>query len=200
MGDDITKYASCWFDYGDPSSYRLYRITRPSEASLYWRPFALAKQKDEAAWAGRAPEDLPVSVIALLMHELVRKQQGQDHRFNDFMQEMFSLWHERDNRPNDDELIGLALGYLQEDSPGQLDFEGAILALESSHREAVERGISGTPTVMFEKHNGVRLAIESLPEAFEQELSGDELQDAADGLWYSLRDRAASGIPVVKWP
>ena len=136
-----------YFDYSCDYTNRFQRFLQMADVAADFRPFSLAVTDDNNGGSGvwdRKVRDLPVSVQALVGHEIVRAGGGEG--IVTFQKEMFALFGDEGREPD-----ATAAWKLVEKFTGvprdQLDETAALSLVRRSHESAVMTGVFGTPTV-----------------------------------------------------
>lgn len=136
-----------YFDYSCDYTNRFQRFLQMADVAADYRPFSLAVADAAAGGIGmwdRKVRDLPVSMQALVGHEIVRAGGGEG--IMTFQREMFSLFSNEEREP-----AAYAVWKLIEKFTGvpqnQLDVSAALKLVRRSHESAVMKGVFATPTV-----------------------------------------------------
>lgn len=150
-----------YFDFTCRFANRLGLWLRKVDVDSQWLPFSLleAKRGDGSppVWEDGNQAD-NISLLMLAGYELVRERGGDTATYR---RAVFAAWHGREDRLDEDSVISYV------DRAGVTartdDLRGAVALVGDRHREAVERGVFGSSTVVFPSGRGCFVRFASVP-------------------------------------
>ena len=165
---------TCYFDYTCSYSYRgwmwLERLRATGTAlDITWSSFVLKevnrKEGETSALVGDTIES--IAALALALGEALRGHDGWDR----FHAATFEAMHAGEERPEEDEVLGLAAAAGLDIDEFRRDQAAWLATVRTSHLDAVERlGIFGTPTLVFDNDAAIYLKLQELPTGDDRKL------------------------------
>ncbi|CAN5460938.1 hypothetical protein BH23ACT6_BH23ACT6_23680 [soil metagenome] len=140
------------FDFTCRFAYRLQLWLGKLDVESTWAPFSLleAKRDGDGTPVWKDPEHADnISLLMLAGHELVGGRGGDTARYR---QRVFAAWHGSDQRLDADSLV--AQTHQAGVDADVDDLHGAFALVGERHREAVERGVFGSSTIVFPSGRG----------------------------------------------
>lgn len=150
------------FDFTCQFANRLHLWLGRLDVDVDWLPFSLLEAKRDGdgppVWEDPGQAD-NISLLMLAGHELVRDRGGDA---DGYRRHVFAAWHGSDQRLDVDSVLGHAA-----DAEVDADVEGlheALVVVGDRHREAVERGVFGSSTVVFPSGRGSFVRFTDVPD------------------------------------
>lgn len=141
-----------YFDFTCRFANRLHLWLSKLDVDPGWLPFSLleAKRDGDGPPVWQDPEHADnISLLMLAGHELVRDRGGDTAGYR---RRVFAAWHGSDQRLDADSVLGHAA---TAGAPGDVDdLHDALALVGDRHREAVDRGVFGSSTVVFASGRG----------------------------------------------
>lgn len=164
-----------FFDYTCGYAYRAHRWLDALGFEGRWRPFALLEaNRDDGetpVWEQERHRE-NISLLLLAGHEVVRRADGD---VDTYRAEAFHAWHETDRRLDVDDVVALALDAgVTTDAAG---IRGALEEVGAEHRSGAERGVFGSPTIVFDDDEAAYVQLAAVPS------EGD-----ASAVWETVRE------------
>lgn len=151
-----------YFDFTCRFANRLQLWLAKLDVEPDWRPFSLLEAKRDGdgspVWDDPAHSD-NISLLMLAGHEVVREGGGDT---SGYRRRVFAAWHGRDQRLDADRVLRFA-AESQVDADAD-DLHGGLALVGDRHREAVERGVFGSSTLVFPSGRGSFVRFTELPQ------------------------------------
>jgi len=154
------------------------------DVNVTWRPFSLLElhRADDGRTVFQQPDLADnVSLIALAVHEGVRADGGD---VDIYRRRMFTAWHEEPGRLSTEDIVGFG----RDAGLRGFDRDAAFAALAADHADAVELGVFGTPTLVFDGGQAAFVKLDAVPDA-----------DRARPLWDTVTQLAIAEPALREW-
>ncbi len=151
-----------YFDFTCQFANRLQLWLGKLDVEPDWLPFSLleAKRTDDGLPVWQDPEQADnISLLMLAGHELVRDRSGDTA---DYRRRVFAAWHGSDQRLDASSVLGHADTAGVEADVDEL--HDALALVGDRHREAVDRGVFGSSTIVFASGRGTFVRFAELPD------------------------------------
>jgi hypothetical protein len=172
-----------YFDYTCGFSDRARRwLDHLHDVDVTWRPFSLLElhRADDGPTVFQQHDLVDnVSLIALAVHEAVGADGGDAYR-----RRMFTAWHDEPGRLSTEDIVGFG----RDAGLRGFDRDAAFAALAADHADAAERGVFGTPTLVYEGGQAAFVKLDAVPDA-----------DRARPLWDTVSQLATADPALREW-
>jgi hypothetical protein len=101
-----------------------------------------------------------------------------------YRRRMFTAWHEEPGRLSTEDIVGFG----RDAGLRGFDRDAAFAALAANHADAVELGVFGTPTLVFDGGQAVFVKLDAVPDA-----------DRARPLWDTVTQLAIAEPALREW-
>lgn len=172
-----------YFDFTCRFASRLHLWLGRLDTDPDWLPFCLLEANRDRdgppVWADPEHAD-NISLLMLAGHELVHDRDGDTAGYR---RRAFAAWHGSDQRLDADSVLGHATSAGVDADVH--DLHDALALVGDRHREAVERGVFGSSTIVFPSGRGSFVRFTDTPDADDGPAILDALRtlaEAAPGL------------------
>lgn len=164
-----------FFDYTCGYAYRVHRWLEALGVEGRWRPFSLLEVNqgdgETRVWEHDRRQD-NISLLLLAGHETVRQAAGD---VDAYRTEAFHAWHETDARLDIADVVAFASAAgVTTDAAAVRD---ALASVGDEHRSAEERGVFGSPTMVFDDDEAAYVQLATVPS-----------DDDAPAVWDTVRE------------
>lgn len=151
-----------YFDFTCRFANRLHLWLGKLDVTADWLPFSLLEAKRNSdgppVWQDPEHED-NISLLMLAGHELVRDRGGDT---TGYRRRVFAAWHGSDERLDASSVLSRTADAGVEAGVG--DLHKAMALVGDRHREAVDRGVFGSSTIVFASGRGSFVRFARLPD------------------------------------
>ncbi len=174
-----------YFDYTCGFSNRArHWLDHLGDVDVTWRSFSLLevnRGNDGPTVFQQADLADNVSLTALAVHEAIRSHGGD---VDSYRRRMFTAWHEEPGRLSTEDIVGFG----RDAGLRGFDRDAAFAAVAADHAEATQRGVFGTPTLVFDSGQAAFVKLDAVPEA-----------DRARSLWDTVAQLATAEPALREW-
>jgi hypothetical protein len=150
-----------YFDLTCQYAYRLHRWLTDLDIDADWHPFSLleAHRNDDGPPVWDTDEHAEnISLLMLAGHELVRRHDGDLDRYR---AALFHAWHDIDQRLDTQDLLDQIADAGVHADHQQLSAARDLVGHQ--HQQAVELGVFGSSTIIFEPGHGSFVRVTEVP-------------------------------------
>lgn len=151
-----------YFDFTCRFANRLHLWLGKLDVDPQWLPFSLleAKRNDDGPPVWQDPDHADnISLLMLAGYELVRDRGGESEHYR---RRVFAAWHGSDQRLDASSVLGHAADAGVEADVD--DLHDTLALVGDRHREAVDRGVFGSSTIVFRSGRGSFVRFSELPD------------------------------------